>query len=149
MRAHLPAKLESGRVRRGPWATTPDFGLNGIFIVEGPHGAELDIAGDTGEGRQIAIQHGQRRLATQPTGWEHVTVSTAHRTPTWEEMSWVKDQFWDKEECVIEYHPPASVYVKIHPYRLHLWKPKHKVIPMPPAHLASVGFDPSQKLVAI
>jgi hypothetical protein len=38
--------------------------------------------------------------------WEHVSVSTAHRTPNWIEMCLVKDLFWTEEECVIQFHPP-------------------------------------------
>jgi hypothetical protein len=55
-------------------------------------------------------------------GWEHVSVSYPNRTPTWEEMCKVKEMFWKDEECVIQYHPPKSEYVSVHPYCLHLWR---------------------------
>ncbi|WP_407397779.1 hypothetical protein [Treponema sp.] len=57
-------------------------------------------------------------------GWEHVSVSYPRRTPTWEEMCKVKDFFWNDDETVVQYHPAKSEYVNIHPYCLHLWKPK-------------------------
>lgn len=76
---------------------------------------------------------------TEPdTGeWEHVSVhaKTAkgqERTPNWAEMCWVKNLFWGPEECVVQYHPPASEYVNHHPHVLHLWRPVNKTIPTPP-----------------
>lgn len=56
------------------------------------------------------------------SGWEHVSVSLADRTPTWDEMCAVKDLFWDKHETVMQFHPKESKYVNLHPYTLHLWK---------------------------
>jgi len=70
-------------------------------------------------------------------GWEHVSVTVgkkgynASRCPTWDEMCWVKNQFWNEGECVIEYHPPKSEYVSCHPFCLHLWKPVGIELPLP------------------
>ena len=66
-------------------------------------------------------------------GWEHVSVSTPGRAPNWDEMCFVKHLFWDPEDCVIQFHPPASAYVNVHPFCLHLWRPKHLPVPTPPA----------------
>lgn len=55
-------------------------------------------------------------------GWEHVSIAYANRTPTWDEMCKVKDMFWNDNECVVQYHPPKSEYVNLHPYCLHLWR---------------------------
>lgn len=63
--------------------------------------------------------------------WEHVSVSLADRCPTWEEMSYIKSLFWRRDECVVEYHPPASVYVNRNPFVLHLWKPPVPIV-LPP-----------------
>lgn len=67
--------------------------------------------------------------------WEHVSVHAVdnghERTPTWLEMCWVKDKFWE-EECVVQFHPPHSQYINTHPHTLHLWRPLLAVIPMPP-----------------
>lgn len=57
-----------------------------------------------------------------PPAWEHVSVSSKFGCPTWEEMCWVKDQFWEPEECVIQFHPPHSQYVNVHNHCLHLWR---------------------------
>lgn len=47
-------------------------------------------------------------------------------------MCWVKDLFWDAEECVVQFHPPASQYINCHPHCLHLWKPIGGNVPTPP-----------------
>jgi hypothetical protein len=57
-------------------------------------------------------------------------------------MCFVKDLFRDPEECVVQYHPPLSRYVKFHQHRLHLWRPMHGEFPMPPPRLASHGLAP-------
>src|SRR5580658_4748259 len=43
--------------------------------------------------------------------FEHVSVSLAHRCPTWEEMCKIKDLFWDDEDVVVQFHPAKSEYV--------------------------------------
>lgn len=55
-------------------------------------------------------------------GWEHASVSLKKRCPTWEEMCMVKDIFWKETECVLQFHPPKSEYVNLHPFCLHMWK---------------------------
>ena len=61
-------------------------------------------------------------IASDGLGWEHVSVSTEDRTPTWDEMCRVKKLFWDPEDCVIQFHPPKAEYVNKHPHCLHLWR---------------------------
>lgn len=69
--------------------------------------------------------------------WEHVSVSIRQGrkplTPTWEEMCWVKQHFWDEEDCVVEFHPPRSQYVNNHPNVLHMWRPTDQTFPTPPS----------------
>lgn len=66
--------------------------------------------------------------------FEHVSVrvTTAERCPTWDEMKFVKDLFFKPEELVIQYHPPAAVYVNNQPHTLHLWRVVDVDIPLPP-----------------
>ena len=64
--------------------------------------------------------------------WEHVSVSLPNRCPNGEEMSFVKNLFWDDEDCVVQFHPPKSQYVNQHPFCLHLWRPVGKKIELPP-----------------
>lgn len=73
--------------------------------------------------------------------WEHVSVSVrrgneiVERTPHWSEMCWVKDQFWEPHETVLQFHPPEDVYISYHSWCLHLWKPLGVAIPVPPPAL--------------
>lgn len=116
MRKPLSEKLEAGRVRGDR-----SWGGYGAFHLMGPCGIHLRlIAGGYDDDDDIA------------QGWEHVSVSTNRRPPNWQEMCWVKDLFWTDEECVVQYHPPRSVYVNDHPYCLHLWRHKSAAFPMPP-----------------
>lgn len=65
-------------------------------------------------------------------GWDHVSVAFRDRCPTWNEMSKVKDLFFKKDECCVEYHPAESNYVNLHPYCLHIWRPQNVRLPKPP-----------------
>ena len=73
-----------------------------------------------------------RVVASNSLGWDHVSVSLNHRTPTWEEMCEVKDIFFEPEEIVIQYHPPKSQYVNVHDYCLHMWKEQGIEVKLPP-----------------
>lgn len=119
----LPSEiLEMQRVRSGPLGSNRDFGWNGAFIVQSPFNSTLKL------------------LISDRDGWEHVSVSVNRqdRTPTWDEMHWVKQLVWEDEETVMQLHPPQSQYVNCHPYTLHLWRPILSAIPLPPSQM--VGF---------
>lgn len=122
MRATLPEKLERGR-RRG----NPSWGPYGQFFVRGPEDAMLCIIASGADDDDGAAQ-----------GWEHVSVSAPRRTPTWAEMCFVKDLFWDEEETVLQFHPPKSQYVNNHPYVLHMWRNKNAPAQLPPSILVGV-----------
>lgn len=132
MRAKFHDLAEKGRCRAGRFATEPGE-RRGVFVLRHPAGAWLQVIADDG------ADWGRENLPGGP--WEHVSVSTSHpdtppplrRTPTWEEMAWVKSLFWGEDECVVEYHPPKARYVNVHPGVLHLWRPTAAAIPMPPA----------------
>lgn len=79
-----------------------------------------------------------RVIFSDGSGWDHVSVSLATRCPTWEEMCFVKDTFFDVEEAVMQVHPPKSDYVNNHRFCLHLWKPHFDSIPLPDAGLVGV-----------
>lgn len=77
--------------------------------------------------------------ASDGEGWEHVSVSlNKNRCPTWGEMCIVKDLFWDKDDCVVQFHPPESEYVSMAKYCLHLWRPTDGVIRCPESILVGV-----------
>lgn len=126
MRSPLPEKLERGRVAKGPHASDPAWGAYGKFFVRASKGEMLQI-----------IASGADADDAMSEGWEHVSVSTARRTPNWEEMCFVKGLFWSDDETVIQFHPPRSEYVNQHPHCLHLWRHKdgHK---LPPAIMVGV-----------
>jgi len=65
--------------------------------------------------------------------WEHVSVSLANRTPTWREMEWVRDQFWEPDELVVQFSVPREQHVSWNDFTLHMWKPLGVVIPLPPS----------------
>jgi hypothetical protein len=109
--------VERGRIIAGPKASSASYGNNGAFILSGPKGVKLFV------------------IASDGGGWEHVSVSPVDlkRCPTWEEMCFVKDAFFEPEETVIQYHPAKSRYVNCHPYTLHIWRPMFEgAIPLPP-----------------
>lgn len=106
------------RIKTGPMGSNDQIGNYGAFAVRFKTGPLFNV------------------VASEGDGWEHVSVSipSKQRCPTWEEMCQIKDLFWDAEDLVIQFHPPASNYVNVHPYTLHLWR-KYKTndfVEMPP-----------------
>lgn len=122
MRSRVPDALERGRITVGPFKTTAEYAFTGAFFVRAPSRMMLKI---------IASE------ASIPGGppWDHVSVSTPNRAPTWDEMCFVKSLFFDDEECVVQYHPPRSDYVNYHPNCLHLWRWDGGAFPRPPSIL--------------
>jgi hypothetical protein len=106
------------------------FGNNGAFVVESPE-----------HGWRLLIIASDSTYSPEAEGWEHCSVHAVRdhgkreqlRTPTWREMAFVKDLFWDEEAVVMQLHPKRSEYVNTHPHTLHLWR--HESIPTPPKML--------------
>lgn len=73
-----------------------------------------------------------RVIASAVEGWDHVSVSTPTRCPTWEEMSAIKREFFRRNEWAYELHPPQSENLSLHPYCLHMWRPHFVDVPLPP-----------------
>lgn len=65
-------------------------------------------------------------------GWEHASVSTHYKCPSWDVMCRIKDLLWNDDECCVEYHPIKSDYVNNHPFCLHIWRPINETLPTPP-----------------
>jgi hypothetical protein len=107
---HVP---EDRRLVTGTLASRPEDGNNGAFLLR--------------------LRYSRRALAiaSDGLGWEHVSVSFVTDTPTWDQMCEVKAVFWDPEDCVVQYHPPTSEYVNLHPHCLHLWRPVGSEIQRP------------------
>lgn len=79
---------------------------------------------DTNDGAFWITIKGKRLfvIASTGAGWDHVSVSLKHRTPSWAEMCYIKNLFFDENETVVQFHPKKSEYVNCHPFALHLWK---------------------------
>ena len=106
------------------------------FFVSMLNGAELRI-----------ISSGDKGNDPENT-WEHVSVSLADRCPTWEEMCYVKDLFWEPCETVLQFHPTALAYINIHPYCLHLWKKAGTNHELPPTWMIGpTAYDVSKLAV--
>jgi hypothetical protein len=120
MRSKFPERLEMNRILGGLYASHPGDCFGAFRITSPTGGSLLIIASDGDDG-----------IVSQ--GWEHVSVSLKHRTPNWQEMAFVKDLFWNDDECVVQFHPPKSEYVNHHPNCLHLWR--HKDGHKPPPQL--------------
>jgi len=127
MRKSVPEVLERGRLRSGVGASNPRDGFYGMFIIQGPKGAELRIVASGGDPNDSYSE-----------GWEHVSVSVANRCPNWPEMCFIKDLFWEETETVVQYHPPKAEWISNHPYCLHLWRNSLHAFPRPPGWMVGI-----------
>ena len=109
------------RVRFGPTASDDRHRNNGQFIIDNP-----------GTGRRLLIQ------VSDEAQWDHISVSTPVKCPTWEDMDFIKRLFFRPDEWAMQLHAPEDLHINIHPYCLHIWKPQHVPIPTPPSWM--VGF---------
>lgn len=117
MREHLANAIERRRITDGPMASASSDGAYGAFMFD--NGMAIVASGGDADDKISE-------------GWEHVSVSFADRCPTWEEMCWVKDQFWGPDACVFQFHPPRIKYINKHPFCLHLWRNKLFEPALPP-----------------
>lgn len=113
------------RIRSGMFGSDESYGCNGAFFIPNPL-------------RRKANDPPLKVIASDGEGWEHVSVSLPDRCPTWAEMCFIKDTFWTREDCVIQFHPPESDYVNNHPFCLHLWRPTVAALPRPPSLLVGI-----------
>lgn len=109
------------RVRSGPMGSPDEIGANGLFMIP--------FAMDGSPRSNLAV------IVSDQEGWDHVSVSLKSRTPTWQEMSFIKDMFFKDEECVLQYHPAKSDYINIHNNVLHLWRQQGVEITLPPKEM--------------
>lgn len=139
MSFHVPelSRITSLYAKVNGWpeqiATNAGDGNNGLFVMPAPL-----------IGRKIAKPRKRTKLvciASDGLGWEHVSVRVLlvgnprrnGRCPVHEELCFVKNLFWDEEDCVVHYYPPASEYVNCHPDVLHLWRPTELELARPPS----------------
>lgn len=105
------------------------WGFNGAFVIPFP----------------VLSDEVLRVIVSDGGGWDHVSVSRPDRTPTWEEMCFIKDLFFDEHEMVMQFHPPKADYVNCHPHWLNLWRPQAQIIPRPPAWMVGPKLQPSAR----
>lgn len=85
------------------------------------------------QGRLLRIQASAADDDIEFDEWDHVSVSIAKGyTPTWMEMCFVKDLFWDSEDVIVQFHPKKSEYVNFAMNCLHLWRWTKGEFPTPP-----------------
>ena len=98
---------EENRLTTGIMGSDKSYGRNGVFIID----------------RKVKRF---QCIASDEEGWEHVSVTVyigfIDRTPTWDEMCFIKDIFWSESDLVVQLHPPKSNYINKHEYVLHLWR---------------------------
>jgi hypothetical protein len=112
-------RVEQFRVHKGPMGSDTSYGHNGAFLI--PY-----------QGTVLTVISSDGSDMIPPWPWEHVSVSTPRRCPTWEEMVFIKDLFWRDDEIVFQLHPAKKDYVNCHPHTLHLWRHREQAPPMPP-----------------
>lgn len=110
-------------------SSTKEDGNNGVFLI--PH--------------QKIRDYWYQVIVSDSLGWEHVSVillkgkaKQVKRCPTWEDMCFIKDKFWDTTDLVVQYHPPEEDYISNHDYCLHLWRSTEVVMPKPPPILVGI-----------
>lgn len=126
------ASVEAFRDRRDPKYATKTGDCAGRFQFDYTSTTSLLVIVSDGKDWEGAGLCGIPFEHVSVSAWDMGLSGPKPRIPTWEEMAWVKDRFWDEEETVIQIHPPKSQYVNYNPSVLHLWKPIGFEIPLPP-----------------
>lgn len=117
------SQVENYRIRSGDFKSLTGEHF-GAFYIESPKSGRAPLRCIVDDGTNPEFP-----------GWEHVSVSLENRTPSWDEMQFIKTLFWDDEETVLQFHPKKSKYKNQHPYVLHLWRQVGINHPLPPSIL--------------
>jgi len=124
VRAQLSDYLEASRLRDRRLDSRPGDTF-GAFRVSMP-GSQAVMLVIIGDGKEW------ERTGFALPAWEHVSVSLKNRTPTWEEMEWVREQVFDDSELVLWLSVPRADHINIHDNVLHMWRPIGVELPVPP-----------------
>jgi hypothetical protein len=76
-----------------------------------------------------------RVIASNGEGWDHVSVSTKTRCPTWAEMAYVRELFFEPHEIAVQFglsREGPVPYINNHPFCLHWWRAHDVAYPLPP-----------------
>lgn len=126
----LTALLQYRNVRaESALGRNPNPSSNGIFVIPSSvDGSDLRI------------------IATNGAGWDHVSVSTETRCPSWEEMEQIARLFFGDTETAMQLHVPAEDHINCHPYCLHWWRPNGRLsIPRPPSWMVGPGYNQTEE----
>lgn len=120
MKKALPEKLIKCRIKTTGFELIDNTAIpTGAFKIKNNNKEELFVIVSFGD------------------GWDHISISKEtkggkFKIPTWNDMCFIKDLFFEPEEAVVQYHPRQSEYVNFHPGVLHLWRKQDDSIPTPP-----------------
>ena len=117
--------LDKYRLKQGYYSSCPGDKFGGFQIPCGI--VMLSVIATDGDWKASDVG--------QEYSWQHVSVSLPDRSPTWEEMDYIKNLFWEPDEVVMQLHVGRKDHINIHNFCLHLWKPNpdlNKEIPLPP-----------------
>jgi hypothetical protein len=108
---------------------------NGAFAIPSPR-----------TGSQVVLHV----LSSDGEDWDHVSVSIRgqKRLPTWCEMAYVRELFFEPEETCMQLHPPVADHIN-NGEVLHLWRPQSAEIPRPPAWMVGVKYVTPAEVAAI
>lgn len=128
--------LNERRIKQGYFASDESYGFNGAFEF-------------------MANNTPVRVIASDGMGWQHVSVTIrgSRKPPHWDVMCFVKDLFWELEDCVVQFHPPHSRYISNHDGCLHLWRSTAAEFPMPPMETIGIkgvkdgDLSPAQMMI--
>jgi len=79
-------------------------------------------------------------VASDGEKWDHVSVSyggDSRKTPTWKQMCFVKEIFFEPSEWVIQFHPARDKNISVHHFCLHMWRHQTIDIPHPEARFVA------------
>lgn len=105
-------KIEPYRLHTGEYGSDSSYGNDGVFFI-------------------MVNSIVFKVICSDGLGWDHVSVSSEHGTPLWNNMHKIKRLFFTDHEVVMQLHPAESDYVNMCESCLHLWRPQHQEIPVP------------------
>lgn len=107
------AETLTGRALPGGWTALPWAGEGmGEALIAGRRYYSLSGMGVI----ESLEQHSRAR-------WQHVSLSFPHRAPSWADIVMIKRVFIGREREAVQFIPPDSEYVNVHPFTFHLWAP--------------------------
>ncbi len=138
MKPDAHKRIERFRIREGRLASDERYGNNGAFMLPVPDKGGLALQETYHKARVLGV------VVSDGEGWDHVSVSLQNRCPTWDEMCFIKELFFEPHEVAMQLHPAKADYVNHHPYCLHLWRPQDKRIPLPPVEFVGPKQEAAQ-----